>query len=110
MSEERKYRRFPKKTMKLKELLPMIRSSAYSNYDNGGTNIVICPECEEWTHVTFNENSGLLDLLGDLTVESICAEDNDIEIWVSTDEYNWFRTDGDDGEAVNTDDATGDSY
>ena len=89
--EKTKYHTFCKKTMKLKELLPMIRTSGYSNYDEGGTEIILCPECEEWTHVRFSENSGLLDLLGDLVVEGIDADDDNIMLWIKTDEYNWFR-------------------
>lgn len=90
MSEEKKYRTFQRKTMKLKELLPLLRSSGYSNYDEGGLDVILCPECEEWTHVRFNLHSGLLDLLGDLTVESIDAEEGNIVLWIKTDEYNWF--------------------
>ena len=91
MSEEKKYHTFGKKQMKLKEILPLIRNSGYSNYDDGGKDVVLCPECEEWTHVKFNLHSGLLDLLGDLTVESLDADDSDIWLWIKTDEYNWFR-------------------
>ena len=93
MSEqEKKYRTFPRKEMLLKDLLPMFRSSGYSTYDESGTNIIICPECEEWTHVRFNMHSGLLDLLGNLVVTNIDAADSDIVLWVETDEFNWFRT------------------
>ena len=91
MSEDaKKYRTFPKKTMLLKELLPMLRCSGYSNYDESGTNIIICPECEEWTHVKFNRNSGLLDLLGELVVSNIDADGDDIKLWIETKEFNWF--------------------
>ena len=68
----------------------MIRSSGYDNRDESGTDIVICPECEEWTHVKFNLNSGLLDLLGELTVENIDASDDDIVLWIKTDDFNYF--------------------
>lgn len=96
MSEElkkemEKYHRFPKKTAKLKDILALIRSSAGSNYDEGGDDIVIIPECEEWTHVRFNSHCCLLDLLGELTVESISVEDGAFGIWIKTDEYNWFN-------------------
>ena len=80
-----------RKTMLLKELLPMIRLSGYCHKDESGSNIILCPEGEEWTHVSFNQNSGLLDALGDLTVESIDAEDSDIRLWLKTDDYNWFK-------------------
>ena len=92
--ELKKYHHFPKKTAKLKDVLALIRSGAYSNYDEGGEDIIICPECEEWTHVRFNSHSCLLDLLGELTVESISVEDGALEIWIKTDEYNWFSDDG----------------
>lgn len=96
MSEElekelKKYHRFPKKTAKLKDILALIRSGAYSNYDEGGDALIICPECEEWTHVMFNSHCCLLDLLGELTVESISVENGALEIWIKTDEYNWLK-------------------
>lgn len=91
MSEEKKYRLFPQKGMFLKEILPMFRGSSTSTYDESGTQIIICPECEEWTHVTFNAHSGLLDLLGDLIVTDIDADDGNIVLWVKTDEFNWFN-------------------
>ena len=99
MSEElkkelKKYHRFPKKTAKLKDILALIRCGEYSNYDKGGDDLIICPECEEWTHVKFNSHSCLLDLLGELTVESISVEDDALEVWIKTDEYNWFKEKG----------------
>ena len=87
----KKYHHFKGTTMKLKEILPLIRSGSYSNYDESGSHIVICPECEEWTHVRFNAHSGLLDLLGELIVKNIDADDGDIELWIKTDEFNWFN-------------------
>lgn len=84
---------FKGKTVKLRDLLPLIRLTGYSNKDEGGKNIKLCPECEEWTHVTFNENSGFLDLLGDLKVSSIDADEDDIILWIETDDYNWFNID-----------------
>lgn len=92
MIPDEKFHTFEGKTMKLKDLLPMVRGGGYSNYDTGGCDIILRPECEEWTHVAFNCNSGLLDLLGNLTIESIEAEDNDVVFWVKTDDYNWFKT------------------
>lgn len=100
MSEElekelKKYHCFPKKTAKLKDVLALVRSGVYSNYDEGGEDIIICPECEEWTHVKFNSHCCLLDLLGELTVESISVDDGCFEVWIKTDEFNWFCADGD---------------
>ena len=89
--ELKKYHRFPKKTAKLKDVIALIRSGAYSNYDEGGEDLIICPECEEWTHVRFNSHSCLLDQLGELTVENISVEDGALEIWIKTDEFNWFN-------------------
>ncbi len=90
--DETQYRTFPKKTMLLKDLLPMFRASGYTNYDEAGSNLIICPECEEWTHVKFNLHSGLLPLLGDLIVTDIDAnKDGDLIVWVETDEFNWFQ-------------------
>ena len=90
MNEETIYHSFQRKEMKLKEVLMLLRDSNASNYDESGT-IILCPECEEWTHVKFNINSCLLDLLGELTVESIDAEDGNIIAWIETDEFNWFN-------------------
>ena len=83
--------RFQSRAIPLKDLLPLIRLSGYSNKDEGGKTIRLCPECEEWTHVRFNENSGFLDMLGDLMVESIDADDDEIVLWIETDDYNWFN-------------------
>jgi hypothetical protein len=93
MSKEKEYRLLQTKTAKLKDVIALIRSRSYSYSDEDGTTIVICPECEEWTHVRFNANSGLLDLLGELTVSSIDAGDNDRELrlWLETDDFNWFN-------------------
>jgi hypothetical protein len=35
-----------------------------------------------------------LDLLGELTVESISVEDGALEVWIKTDEFNWFSAEG----------------
>lgn len=82
--------RYQRRAVPLKDLLPLIRLSGYSNKDEGGKTIRLCPECEEWTHVRFNENSCFLDLLGDLLVESLDADDDEIVLWIKTDDYNWF--------------------
>ena len=55
-------------------------------------------ECEEWTHVIFNVNSGFLDLLGQLTVTDIDCDDDGIRLWVKTDDYNWFAPSESEGE------------
>lgn len=91
MGKTTKYREFITKEAPLKEVLPLIRSKSYSNWDESGTTVILCPECEEWTHVEFDVNSGLLDLLGDLIVEGMDAEDDAIKLWIKTDEYNWFK-------------------
>ena len=92
MENEKRYRRFPKRKMKLRDVLAMIRPSGYSNYDEAGGKVILCPECEEWTWVEFTASNGLLDLLGDLTVDSFNAYENDaIQIWIETDEFNWFK-------------------
>lgn len=95
--------RFSKKQMKLKELLPMFRSAGYSNYDESGSTIILCPECEEWTWVRFNLHNGLLDVLGELNVDSIDIDDNCIRFWIETDDFNYFdkaRTTRAEAEAV----------
>lgn len=95
MGDDKVYHNFQKRTDKLKNIVQMVRSCCYSNWDEGGTDIVLCVECEEWTHVKFNQNSCLLDLLGDLTVESIDVRDDELWLWIKTDDYNWFGTDSD---------------
>ena len=91
MAENNKYHTYQKANgIKLRDLLPLIRSASYSNYDELGT-VVICPECEEWTWVEFNLSNCLLDLLGDLIVGSIDADDGKIRLWIRTDEFNWFK-------------------
>ena len=91
IEEAKKYHNFKKSEIKLRDLLPLIRPTGYSNYDELGGGIILCPECEEWTWVEFNLSNGILDLLGDLTVESIDAHDDKIKLWIKTDEFNWFR-------------------
>lgn len=91
MDEQKKYHNFPRaNSMKLRDVLPMIRCSGYSNYDETGT-VIISPECEEWTCVEFNLSSCLLDLLGDLIVERIDADEGKIRLWIKTDEFNWIK-------------------
>ena len=92
MPDDKIYRTFPKRTMMLRDVIAMIRPAGYSNYDEVGEEVVLCPECEEWTWVKFNAANGLLDLLGDLTVDSFNAtEKGQIQIWIETDEFNWFK-------------------
>lgn len=93
MDEKKTFHSFPKRDgIKLRAILPMIRSAGYSNYDELSLPVIICPECEEWTWVEFNSVSCcILDLLGDLTVESIDVDDNKLKLWIKTDEFNWFK-------------------
>lgn len=94
MSEKTKFHTFESRTILLKDLLPILRGGSYSNYDQSATDVELRPECEDWTHVTFNLNSCFLDLLGDLLVESVEADDGNLVIWIKTDEYNWFNVYG----------------
>ena len=104
MSDERIYHMFEKKTMKLRDVLGLLRSSDYSNYDECGIYVVLCPTCEEWTHVRINLHSCFLDLLDELMVMSICADEDDIQLWIKTDDYNWFNTGEKTGEECPTQD------
>lgn len=88
--QDKKYHHYPKTDKRLKEILPLIRSAGYSNRDELGYSITLCPECEEWTWVKFNASSCILDVLGDLRVESIDAEEGNFKLWIITDDYNWF--------------------
>ena len=100
-TEDEKYHHYPKAEMKLKEILPLIRSAGYSNRDELGYSITLCPECEEWTWVKFNASSCILDVLGDLRVESIDAEEGNFKLWIITDDYNWIsNSKGDTGEWI----------
>lgn len=93
MDEKKAFHNFPNHDgIKLRAILPLIRSAGYSNYDELSLPVIICPECEEWTWVEFNSVSCcILDLLGDLTVESIDVDDNKLKLWIKTDEFNWFK-------------------
>lgn len=91
-AEDEKYHHYPKAEMKLKEILPLIRTTGYSNRDELGYSITLCPECEEWTWAKFNASSCFLDALGDLRVVSIDAEEGNFKVWITTDDYNWFRS------------------
>ena len=77
--------------MKLKGLLPLLRGTCFGPEDENGTYVSLRPECEEWTWVRLNLNSGLLDLLGELTVQTIDAEEDDIVLWIETESYNCFN-------------------
>ena len=91
--EERmkEYHTFKEAEIKLRKILPLLRCSGYSNRDELGTNIILAPECEEWTWVKFNASSGFLDLLGDLIVSGIDENEGDIRLWIETDDFNWFK-------------------
>ncbi len=93
MDEKKAFHNFPEHDgIELRAILPMIRSAGYSNYDELSLPVIICPECEEWTWVEFNSVSCcILDLLGDLIVESIDVDDNKLKLWIMTDEFNWFK-------------------
>lgn len=99
--QDKKYHHYTKAEMKLKEILPLIRPAGYSNRDELGYSITLCPECEEWTWVKFNASSCILDVLGDLRVESIDAEEGNFKLWIITDDYNWIsNSKGDTGEWI----------
>ena len=93
MDEEKTYHRFHKSDgIKLRDLLPMIRSAGYSNHDELRLPVILCLECEEWTWAEFKSVScGILDLLGDLIVESIDVDNDNLKLWIKTDEFNWFK-------------------
>ena len=86
------------KPFQLKDILPLIRLSGYSRKDESGCTVKLCPEAEEWTQVIFNVNSGLLDVLGELTVTDISDDDDGICLWLKTDDYNWFAPSGSEDE------------
>lgn len=69
------------------DILPVLRGSAYSRQDEG-QQVMICPECEEFTHVVFNVYSGLLDRLSDLIVTDLDADDCCVRLWVKTGKFD----------------------
>lgn len=71
----------------LGDLLPIIRYQAFSRKDEG-QKIMLCPECEEFTHVVMNVNSGFLDLLSKVIIDSIDADDDCVRIWIRTGEFD----------------------
>ena len=71
----------------LRDLLPLLRdNSRVPNEDQG--EILLCLESEQWTWVGVNLASGLLDLLGDLTVEAIGTNNDEIQLWIKTKSFN----------------------
>lgn len=69
------------------DILPVLRGGAYSRQDEG-QQVMICPECEEFTHVVFNVYSGLLDRLGDLIVTTVDADADCVRLWVKTGKFD----------------------
>lgn len=89
MKKTKQYRTYNYKEMKFADLLPIFRSTSYSNYDELDE-ILLCPECEEWTWVKFNLSSGLLDFFGDLIITSVDVYDGCLRCWIKTEEFNYF--------------------
>lgn len=73
--------------MTVGDLLPILRYNAFSRKDEG-QKIMLCPECEEFTHVVMNVNSGFLDLLAGMVVDSIDADDDYVRIWIRTGNFD----------------------
>ncbi len=73
--------------MTVGDLLPILRYKAFSRKDEG-QKIRLCPECEEFTHVTMNVNSGFLDLLSGLAVDSMDADDDCVRLWIKTGSFD----------------------
>ena len=76
-----------KKVLTVKDIVELIRSDIDHPDEEGHTYIRICMEAEEWTHVRINENSVLLDMIGDMVVDSIDADHGDICIWIKTQSF-----------------------
>ena len=71
----------------LGSLLPLLRYKAFNRHDEGMM-IILAPECEEYTHVIINVNSGFLDLLADVVVDSIDTDDDKVRLWIATGDFN----------------------
>lgn len=76
-----------KKIFTIGDILPALRGGAYSRAEDG-QKVMICTECEEFTHVVFNAYSGLLDRLGDLIVTTVDADADCVRMWVKTGNFD----------------------
>lgn len=70
-------------------LLPLLRSRCY-DYDDEQANVILAPECEEWTWVTVNLSSWVLDALADCVVECIDVHDDTLRLWMRTSSYGVY--------------------
>lgn len=68
-------------------LLPLLRYKAFDRRDEGGK-VILAPECEEFTHAVFNVNSGFLDLLNNVQVDTIDSVDDTTRLWIATDGFD----------------------
>ena len=69
------------------KLLPLLRYNAFSRQDEG-MRVILAPECEEYTHVVMNVNSGFLDILAPVVVTDIDSDADCVRLWIKTKEFN----------------------
>lgn len=75
------------KKMKFSDVIEILRPSNY-DFQDEDANVIICPECEEWTWTHTNLSSFILNLCSDFVVYNICFSNKGIEIWIETASYN----------------------
>lgn len=73
----------------IRDLLPLLRTRGY-DYDDEQSEVIIAPECEEWTWVTVNLSSWVLDVLADCVVECIDVHDGCLRLWMQTSSYGVY--------------------
>ena len=78
------------KSYTIADLLPLLRGNAWSRKDEG-LGIILAPECEEWTHIYVNVNSGFLDMISNVIVQSVDTDDGRVRLWLDTDDFNCPR-------------------
>jgi len=69
------------------DLLSVLRDKAFDRGDEG-LKVILAPECEKFTHVIFNVNSGILDRLENLIVEKVDADDDCVRLWLRTGRFD----------------------
>lgn len=70
------------------KLLPVLRYDSFSRQDEG-QKVILAPECEEYTHVVMNVNSGFLDIMSQVVVTDIDADSDCVRLWVKTKEFDF---------------------
>lgn len=73
--------------IRLWDLLPIMRDPSFCRMDEY-PRVIISPESETWTWIYIPLSSGILDLLGDLIVTNIGADNDFVQLWIETGDFN----------------------